>query len=64
MTKTYHQTIEDPPNINARQFQSKGTNQEILLLIYMVSQKMYTRKPDGATKTIQEWHCNTTAHQL
>ena len=52
MTKTYYQTTKDPTIINARHFQSKGTNQEISLLISMVAQKMSTHKPDGNTYRI------------
>jgi hypothetical protein len=52
MTKTYYQTTKDPTIINARHFQSKGTNQKISLLISMVAQKMSTHKPDSNTSRI------------
>jgi hypothetical protein len=64
MTKTYYQTTGDPTIINARHFQSKGTNQEISLLISMVAQKMSTHKPDSNTNriigTALQYHSTST----
>jgi hypothetical protein len=53
MTNQYHLIIQDPTIISARQFQNKGSNQEISLLISMVAQKMNNQtQQDGDTNRI------------